>query len=200
MGRDDKIGDERVRASTGRGWDEWFTLIDDFGGEEKGHQAIAKYLHEEHRVSPWYSQAITVQYERERGMHDVLERPEGFCATATRRIGGVGVETAYGAWTSSESLQEWLHREAAVDARVGGRFSAFSGHTGWIAALRPRARIRIAWDEAAPRGEVEVSFRHEEDGCVVQLQHSKLASKAVADEYKAYWKRAMDSMRSFLTG
>ena len=63
-----RISDESVRAKTGRGWDEWFAILDGSDVKEKGHTAIAKYLRDEQGVSAWWAQAVTVRYEYERGL------------------------------------------------------------------------------------------------------------------------------------
>ncbi|MFQ6011726.1 MAG: hypothetical protein ACE5KG_06105 [Nitrososphaerales archaeon] len=61
---DDKV----VRDKTGKSSEEWYSLLDRWGAKEKGHTRIAKYLREECGVSPWWSQAVTIRYEYERGL------------------------------------------------------------------------------------------------------------------------------------
>jgi hypothetical protein len=65
-----RISEETVRAKTGKGWNEWFALIDRSDVKEKGHTAIARYLRDELQVSPWWAQAVTVRYEYERGLRE----------------------------------------------------------------------------------------------------------------------------------
>ena len=63
-----RISEEAVREKTGRPWEEWFSILDGWGAKEKGHTATARYLRDEHAVSPWWAQAVTVRYEYERGL------------------------------------------------------------------------------------------------------------------------------------
>jgi len=63
-----KIGDEAVKAKTGRRWSEWFTILDRFDVKQNGHKLAAKHLAEKHRLGPWWSQAVTIRYEWERGL------------------------------------------------------------------------------------------------------------------------------------
>lgn len=63
-----RIRDESVRAKTGKGWDEWFGILDDLGAGEIGHTQTAKHLREHCGISPWWAQAVTVRYEWERGL------------------------------------------------------------------------------------------------------------------------------------
>ena len=62
------ISDETVRAKTGKGWDEWFSILDTWGMQEQGHTLTAKHLRENHGLSGWWAQTVTVRYEWERGL------------------------------------------------------------------------------------------------------------------------------------
>ena len=63
-----RLSDDSVRRRTGKGWDEWLRLLDDWGAEQRGHTESARYLREAHGISPWWAQAVTVRYEYERGL------------------------------------------------------------------------------------------------------------------------------------
>ncbi len=63
-----RISEDAVRSKTGRGWDEWFAIIDRSDVKASGHTAIARYLRDEQDVNPWWAQAVTVRYEYERGL------------------------------------------------------------------------------------------------------------------------------------
>jgi hypothetical protein len=63
-----RISDKSVRAKTGKGWEEWFAILDAWGAKEKGHTLSAKHLREHNSVSPWWAQAVTIRYEWERGL------------------------------------------------------------------------------------------------------------------------------------
>ena len=40
--------EQAIRANTGRGWDEWFALLDEWGGAERPHPEIVRWLVGEH--------------------------------------------------------------------------------------------------------------------------------------------------------
>ena len=63
-----RISEGAVRNKTGKGWAEWFAILDAWDAPSKGHTRSATYLREEHGVSPWWAQAVTVRYEWERGL------------------------------------------------------------------------------------------------------------------------------------
>lgn len=57
-----------VRERTGRGWEEWFALLDGWGAAERSRAEIIGWLGAEHRVGDWWAQCVTVGYERARGL------------------------------------------------------------------------------------------------------------------------------------
>ncbi len=69
-----KISEEAVKARTGKRWSEWFKILDRFKVEENGHKLAAKHLYEKYKLSPWWSQAVTIHYEWERGLRTVKDQ------------------------------------------------------------------------------------------------------------------------------
>lgn len=61
--------DDAIRERTGRGWEEWFDLLDEAGMGDRPHREIARWVAELLGVVPlaWAAQAVTVSYERARG-------------------------------------------------------------------------------------------------------------------------------------
>ena len=60
--------DERIRERTGRGWEEWFALLDSWDAESTGHTQIARQVAELLGIHPlaWDAQAVTTSFERAR--------------------------------------------------------------------------------------------------------------------------------------
>src|ERR671916_883472 len=58
------LTDATIRERTGRGWEEWFDLLDDWGAPDRSHRDIARHLAEQLGVVPleWGPQAITMSY------------------------------------------------------------------------------------------------------------------------------------------
>jgi hypothetical protein len=44
------VSDAAIRRASGRGWDEWFGLLDDWGATDRRHPEIARWLVGEHGV------------------------------------------------------------------------------------------------------------------------------------------------------
>jgi len=62
-----KIKNEKIKAVTGKDWSLWFKILDKWDAEKKGHYLTAKYLASKYKLSPWWSQVVTIRYEKERG-------------------------------------------------------------------------------------------------------------------------------------
>src|SRR5438094_5458688 len=101
------MSDEAIRNRTGRGWEEWFDLLDQWGAAERSHTEIARWVSREHGVNGWSSQSVTVSYERARGGRAVGEHADGFAITASKTV-AVPVERLYEAFVNSSRRKLWL--------------------------------------------------------------------------------------------
>jgi hypothetical protein len=45
--------DEAIRRRTGRGWEEWFDLLDEWGAAERPHREIARWVAKKLESSRW---------------------------------------------------------------------------------------------------------------------------------------------------
>lgn len=194
------MSDESVMRSTGKKWAAWFALLDGGGAAGMSHKEIAADLHKRHGLSPWWSQMVTVEYERARGRREVHQKPSGFEVNVSRTI-AVPRETAWQAFAETKHLSKWFTSKAKQSFRVGGRYSNGDGDGGvFLAIIAPR-RLRFTWEQAkhAPGSVVEVTIAEKNDGrCVVQLTHSRLASKVEVADLKQGWSWAMDSLKAYL--
>lgn len=71
-----KISDEKVKEKTGKTWKQWFKIIDRLDIGTRGHKFVAMRLFNKHKLNPWWSQAVTIRYEWERGLRTVKNQRE----------------------------------------------------------------------------------------------------------------------------
>jgi Domain of unknown function (DUF4287) len=173
------MSDEAILRRTGRGWEEWFDLLDEWGGVERKHGEIASWLSAEHGIGGWDAQSVTVSYERVRGMREVGETASGFTAGASKTV-AVPVERLYAAFFDESERGRWL-----PDGQLSVR-----------TATEPRS-IRFDWGDGATR--VNVWFEPKGDAkSTATLSHERLADGAEADRLKAYWRERVTSLKDFL--
>jgi hypothetical protein len=173
--------DERIRSRTGRGWEEWFDLLDDWGAAERSHREIARWVAGELGIGPlvWEAQAVTTSYERARGLRAVGETEQGFAAGTSRTV-AVPVERLYDEFVDASRRSSWL-----PDGELSER-----------TATRPRS-ARFDWGDGTSR--VHVVFEPKGDGrSRLALQHVRLADLDEAERMKAYWRERVTGLKEEL--
>ena len=176
-----KTSDEKIRQRTGRGWEEWFAMLDEWGAADRSHREIARWLAEQMGIHPlaWNAQAITASYELTRGLREVGEKHDGFAITASRTV-AVPVERLYEAVVSESARAAWL-----PDGRLSER-----------TATRPKS-VRFDWDEGPTR--VHVAFLAKgEAKSTVAVEHRRLADAGEADRMKSYWRERLGVLKGAL--
>ena len=170
--------DESIRERTGRGWEEWFDLLDEWGAADKTHREIARWVADQQGVVPlaWNAQAVAGSYERARGLREVGQHPDGFRVSSTKTV-AAPVERLF---------------EAFVDERVRAR---------WLpdADLRPRTATKpttahFDWGDGPSR--LHVTFTAKDAAkSTVSLSHERLADAEARERLKAYWRERLASMQ-----
>ena len=175
------VAEERVAEATGRGWQGWFGVLDGWGAASRSHTEIARWLREEHGVDGWYSQSITLGYERARGLRAPGERPDGFAVSATKTI-AVPVERLFEAFEDEAARERWL---PGADLRLR-------------TATAPRT-ARYDWEDGSTR--VNVGFDDlGEAKSRVAISHERLPDADTAGEMKAWWRERLAGLKSQLEG
>lgn len=75
-----------IAAGSGEGWDHWFRLLDGWGATERTHTDIARFVRDEQGVDGWWAQAVTVGYERARGLRARHQTTRGFEVSVSKTI------------------------------------------------------------------------------------------------------------------
>ena len=171
--------DEALERATGRSRAEWFALLDKWGATDHRHQQIATWLREEHGVSGWWSQSITVDYERARGMRALHQTTAGFNVGANRTI-AVDADRALAAFTDATVRERWL---PGAEIRQRPTRAPFVARFDWP---DPPSRLIVA---AVPKGP---------DKATVSIQHEQLPDLQTAEHIKAQWRQRLVDLKHFL--
>jgi len=65
------VTEDEVRAGTGKGWDEWFSILDEAGIAEKGHGPMTAYLQKHYSLDQTWAQAVAMRYENDLGLRSL---------------------------------------------------------------------------------------------------------------------------------
>lgn len=58
------MNDAVIKAKTGCNWERWVKALDQWGAEKMSHREIADMVNTKWKVDGWWSQTVTVGYER----------------------------------------------------------------------------------------------------------------------------------------
>jgi hypothetical protein len=166
--------DEKIRERTGRGWEEWFDALDEWGAPERAHREIARWVAaEQGGIDPlaWNAQAVAYSYERARGLRELGERADGFTITASKTV-AVPVERLYDAFLD-EARRLGLHERTAT---------------------RPKS-ARFDWDD----GRVHAVFAGKgEAKSTLSVEHARLADAQEAERMKTWWRSRLSELKGEL--
>ena len=170
--------DEVMKKQTGRDWAEWVKLLDAQKATEKPHIEIARYV-TSLGTPNWWSQTVTVGYERIKGLRDRGQRRGGAYEASKSRTLPVKVSVLYGAFADPRIRKRWL--PATIDVR----------------SASPEKRMSIKMEDGTI---VEIGFTAKGDAkSMVALTHTKLPNKSMSDEKKAWWAERFDALSDVLT-
>jgi hypothetical protein len=175
------VSDEVIRRRTGRGWEEWFDLLDEWGAIERPHKEIARWLASEHGTDGWSAQSVTVSYERARELRAVGERPGGFSVTAQKTV-AVPVDRLFEAFVDESLRRRWL-----PDGKLRER-----------TATKPKS-ARFDWGDGETR--IIVGFEANGDAkSTAALEHERLPDAEEAERMKAFWRERVVALKEMLEG
>ena len=112
------VADESMVRATGRSHAEWFAILDAWGATDHTHTEIARWLGEAQGVRPWWTQSVTVAYERARGMRARHQMADGFSVSVTRTV-AVDTERALAAFTDAPSAPAGCLTDRSSRVRPG---------------------------------------------------------------------------------
>jgi uncharacterized protein YndB with AHSA1/START domain len=171
------MSDASVSKQTGRTWAEWLRVLDAAGSAEKPHREIAAYVSSLGTPS-WWSQMVTVGYERIRGLRERGQQRAGGYQASKSRTFPVPLERLFKAFADARTRRRWLPVKITVRSTT------------------PLKRMRIAWDDGT---QVQIGFFAKGDAkSYVAIQHEKLPDKAAADAMKKTWGEYFDRLGEIL--
>lgn len=177
-----RTSEEAVRGATGRGYDEWFALLDAGDANGRKHGEIAAWLMGEHGVDNWWAQTITVEYERARGMRPPGGGRDGMFTVSASKTVDVPVERLFEAFVDAELRERWLPgavlRERTSQPGRAARFDCQDGAT----------RVNVGF---TAKGETKSQ---------AALAHERLPDAQAAEEAKLYWRERMATLKALLEG
>ena len=172
------MSDASVSKRTGRTWAQWVGVLDRAGAAQKPHREIARYV-SSLGTPDWWSQMVTVAYERIRGLRDRGQRRGGGYEASKSRTFNVSVGTLFEAFASAQQRRRWLPVKITVRSAT------------------PQKRMRVTWDDDTV---VVLEFTSKGSAkSAVAVGHQKLPDRSVADAMKKAWGGYFDRLGQLLS-
>jgi hypothetical protein len=192
------VAEARIRERTGHDLDHWFAVLDAFGVARKGHTAAARHLANDHGVDGWYTQAITVSYERARGLRAKNQRMSGHYEVSVSKVLDVPLERVADALSRPADRAVWL-RGSDPEIERGLR-EALSGENARTVRIRPGKLATLRYPVAdGKRIELYVSPKAAGRSSIA-VAVTKIPSAAAMEAQRAAWRRAFAGLKAHLEG
>lgn len=174
-----RVGDEAVKAKTGKTWHEWFDILHNGSTRNLSHQDMAAFLGRQYGLSDWWCQMITNAFEQHAGRREQHQRPEGYEISVSKTF-PVEVKILYECWSSVEERGRWL------------RESSFK-----VTTLTRNRSIRAQWEDG--KSSLSVDFYPKgKDKTQVVVQHSRLDNLETAEKMQTFWKNQLSKLDELL--
>lgn len=173
------MSDAAIKARTGCTWEKWVYVLDRKKAYQWPHKEIAQYVYDTYKVPGWWGQTITVGYERIKGLRAIGQRRSGAYEASKSKTVAVPVSQLYAAWHDPRRRKRWLPEKKLA-----------------VRTAQTDRSLRITWPDGTS---VECWFTAKGDAkSSVAVTHTRLASKADADQRKAYWAERLGAMAELL--
>lgn len=174
------VADATIQARTGCTWERWVGALDYRKAAARPHREIAQLVRDEFGIGDWWAQAVAVGYERIKGLREIGQRRSGSYEVNRSKTLPVPVATLYAAFAEARRRKRWL-----------------PGVELTVRKATPARSMRITWSDATS---VEAWFVAKGAGkSTVQVQHTKLASKADAAAIRIFWGERLAALAELLT-
>lgn len=164
----------RIEAATGTPLAVWTARIDEAGGRELDHAAIARLLPERWEITEWWAQGVTVAYEQIIGRRVAGQSCDGdFSASASRTVPGApgAVRDRWDAFMTA------ARREALGLGRP--RLSETATWCYWRAEVEDGSRVSV---------NVTAKDAHRS---TLAVEHKGLETAQAREVWKTAWKRTL---------
>jgi hypothetical protein len=168
------MADTAIKAKTGCTWERWTHALDYVGAQAWPHRKIAEYVHEKFKVGDWWSQTVTVGYERIKGLRAIGQRRDGTFEAAKSKTFGVSLSRLYRSWSDPKLRAKWL--PVALTVR----------------SATPQKTMRIKWPDGTT---VVLGFiKKGAAKSSVAVQHVKLSDRAAQTKMKEFWEERLQAL------
>ena len=173
------VGDDAVKAKTGKKWDEWFKILDKAGARMMDHDQIALLVRRQLGLPPWWSRLLTVGDEQARGLRRMHQRGLRYQVYRQKTL-AAPLAAVWSAWHDQNTLAHWL---------PGVAFE--------LRTFTQDKVLHLTWPDGTW---VAVRFWARGDRTRLVVAHKKLLSSRDVLRLQDYWSAALERLQSAVAG
>ena len=174
-----RISTESVKKATGKIWSEWFSVLNKTGAKKMEHKDIAEMLNKKFGLSSWWSQMVTVQYEREIKGRKKHQTTKGYQISKSKTL-PFSASKIFNAIQSTAKRKNWL-----------------KDYNFTITRSAKSKSIRGRWVDGNSNIEFQF-YPKEKSKTQIVIQHNKISSPKEAEKMKRYWEMNLANLKNFL--
>lgn len=182
------ISNAAVLKATGKNWPQWFKMLDQAGAKTMPHRDIARFVYDHYlgrrgkkgstnvaTSGGWWSQMVTVEYERAKGLRAVNQQADGFLVAVHKTTAGSVISL-------QRQWQTLLKSPAVAKKKLVP-----------IPSKTKRALLRYQ----APVGKVIVSFDERGPGKArIMVESTQLPNKTATETARRFWKQILNTIQT----
>lgn len=175
------VSNTTVLARTGKGWDEWFRLLDKAGCRKKSHPQTVVEVRRIAEIGSWWEQMVARAYEQDRGLRQKPEAADALRAEVSETL-PVAAATLFTAWVTANRRPKWLPNCPLTIRKAAPVRTLQAILTGDSSVVD----VTIA-----PKG---LRKAH------VTVRHTKLRDREQVEAMQEFWTRALDRLGRHCNG
>ncbi len=173
------MSDATIKAKTGCNWERWVKALDYKQAHTWSHREIAAYVHKTFKIPGWWSQSVTVGYERIKGLRAIGQRRDGGFEASKSKVIAAPISRLYRAWRDARLRARWLPGVSPV-IRTATRYKS----------------MRVTWPDGT---RVDVGFTAKGRAkSQVAIQHGRLPDRAAVIRMKEFWAARLRALTDVL--
>lgn len=199
-----RVGDEAVRAATGRSWEQWFETLDAAGALRWSHKRMVAFLVARGLETPWWQQMVSSTYERVRGIKQVGETADAGFQVGVQRSLPIGVEELWELLLSTEGLGLWLGVQQ-LPCQRGQTYQGADGTVGEVRTFKAPQRLRLTWQPPHLERPTTLQLtlacpRNTRTRTTLRFHHERLADREQRERMRTHWRAVLDTLAGVVAG
>jgi hypothetical protein len=182
------MDDTPVMKATGRELHEWFAILEEHEARDLPHKDIAHLLSSEYGVPGWWSQNVTVEYEKHIGRRETGQTQGGdYEATVTRTFPGT-MDAVLDRWTAQLPADPAAATIDGIEFAGEPSVSKTEKWRYWRVSLADETRVTVTISEKP--GDAKAGG----PASTLSVTSSRLPTRDDVARWKVFWKSYLDEL------